>query len=158
MSLQINDYESNAIIQGNIATSVEIECFPTVCAVLGHHEAVRLDEEEPKDGEAVGQQPEHLPGVLGHPADIQLVRRPLLALLLLGGLGQGADQLRPATASHRRGHAPANPGLCKNKCQLCNKAFTQKQCPVDTHGMGQHWRQAPMYPMQTVILPVLQPG
>ena len=123
-------------MQGNIVTSVEIECFiaqnhslqyawericrqeaaiflthgkrlnpcvvpfasigsalcnglvtqltvPTACAVLGHQEAVGLGEEEPKDGEAVGQQPEHLPGVLGHPVDIQLVRRPLVMVCTL---------------------------------------------------------------------------
>ena len=43
-----------------------------------------MGEEEPEDGEAVGQQPKHLLGVLGHPADIYLARRLLLALLLRG--------------------------------------------------------------------------
>ena len=63
--------------------SASILAVPTACAVLGHQEADGLDEEEPNDGEAVEQQPEHLPRVLGHPVDIQLVRRPLVMVCTL---------------------------------------------------------------------------
>lgn len=150
MSQQINDYESNAIIQGNIATSVEIECFLTVCAVLGHQEAVRLDEEEPKDGEAVGQQPEHLPGAASCARNMACMesstRVPTSTLLAPG--------LRPATAV-----AMLRPILDSVKISVsCVTRPSHRNSALWTHGMGQHWRQAPMHPMQTVILPVLPPG